>query len=89
MRRDLADAEDHRRDQPEHPGVHVGPNLPPSGADYAGQQRAGEVVGVERAQVLELLADADQLDRDAELVGDRQRDAALGGAVELGEDDRR
>ena len=30
-----------------------------------GQQRARELVGVERAQVLELLADPDQLDRDA------------------------
>ena len=53
----------------------------------SGQQRPREVVRVERAQVLELLADADQLDRDPELVGDRERDAALGRAVELGEDD--
>src|SRR3954447_15680560 len=53
----------------------------------SGQQRLGEVVGVERPQVLERLADPDQLDRDAELVGDRQRDPALGGPVELGQDD--
>src|SRR4051812_42683658 len=51
------------------------------------EQRFGEVVGVERPQVLELLADADQLDRDPELVGDRQRDASLGRPVELREDD--
>src|SRR6478609_4318450 len=50
-------------------------------------ERAREVVGVERAQVLERLADADELDRDAELAGDGQGDPALGGAVELGEDD--
>src|SRR5215218_8891113 len=51
------------------------------------QQRAGELVGVERAQVLELLADADQLDRDAQLACDRERDAALRGAVELRQHD--
>src|SRR4051794_20925149 len=50
-------------------------------------ERPGEIVGVERAQVLERLADADELDRDAELTGDGQRDAALGRAVELREDD--
>src|SRR4051794_8598879 len=50
-------------------------------------QRRGEVVGVERAQVLERLADPDQLDRDAELGGDREGDAALGRPVELGEHD--
>src|SRR5262249_30064914 len=52
-----------------------------------GQQRSGKVVRVERPQILELLADSDQLDGNAELVGDGQRDAALGRAVELGEDD--
>src|ERR1700761_2206265 len=52
-----------------------------------GHERPGEVPGVERTQILELLADADQLDRDAELGRDRQRDPALGGAVELGEHD--
>ena len=44
---------------------------------------------IERTQILQRLADPDQLDRDAELVGDRERDAALVGAVELGEDDAR
>src|SRR3954468_2877341 len=52
-----------------------------------GEQRFREVVGVERPQVLELLADADQLHRDVELVRDGQRDPALGRAVKLGEDD--
>src|SRR4051794_19697160 len=51
------------------------------------QQRAGEVVGVERAQVLERLADPDQLHRHAELLRDCERDPALGGPVELGEHD--
>ena len=50
-------------------------------------ERAGEVVGVERAQVLERLADADELDGNAELARDGKRDAALGGPVELREDD--
>src|SRR6185312_9497729 len=46
-----------------------------------------EVVRIERPQVLELLPDADQLHRHAQLLRDRERDAALRGAVELGEDD--
>ena len=50
-------------------------------------ERAGEIVSVERAQILQRLADPDQLDRDAQLARDRQRDAALGRAVELGQDD--
>src|SRR3954465_14061209 len=62
-------------------------SYPAAGAPLRAEQRAGEVVGVERPQILELLADADQLDGDAQLIGDGQRDAALGGAVELGEDD--
>src|SRR2546429_5388238 len=56
--------------------------LAPSGLE----QRASEVVGVERPQVLEALADADQLDRHAELLRDGERDAPLRGSVELGED---
>ena len=52
-----------------------------------GDQRPREVGRVERPQVVELLADPDQLDRDAQLVGDRERDPALGGAVELGQDE--
>ena len=83
-RRDLADGQQHRCDQPEHPGVHA---LESTECGGSGQERAREVLRVERPQVLELLADPDQLDRDPELVGDRQRDAALGRAVELGEDD--
>ena len=42
---------------------------------------------VERLQVVELLADADELDRQAELLLDAEDRAALGGAVELGQDD--
>src|ERR1700743_92113 len=52
-----------------------------------GEQRGGVLAGIERAQVLEFLPHPDQLHRDAEFGGDRQRDAALGGAVELGQGD--
>src|SRR5688500_15571678 len=57
----------------------------PSGSRL--QDRLGELVGIERAEVLQRLADPDQLDRDAELLGDRERDPALGRAVELRERD--
>ena len=40
--------------------------------------------GVELAEVLGLLADADEADREPELARDGDDDAALGGAVELG-----
>src|SRR5690242_16623824 len=53
----------------------------------SGEERPGEVRGVERAQVLDPLPDPDQLHRDTQLVRDRKRDAALGGAVELRQDD--
>ena len=77
-----------RRGDRVHPDRAVGaPPLVPARRipDLLLQQGAGEVVGVERAQVLEALADPDQLDGQAHLLGDRQRDAALGGAVELGQ----
>src|SRR5687768_18534434 len=45
------------------------------------EEGTGEVIRVERPQVVEALADPDQLDGDPELGGDRQRDAALRGAV--------
>src|SRR5262245_37426938 len=48
----------------------------------SGEKCASEVVGVERPQVFELLADADQLHGNPELVGDRECDAPLRGAVE-------
>src|ERR671932_145316 len=67
-----------------HPTVcTVGRSAGPSPA----QQRAREVAGVEGPQVVELLSDADELHRDPELARDRERDAALRGAVELREDD--
>src|SRR5207237_10453612 len=49
----------------------------------AADERAREILRIERPQVVELLADADQLHRQAELVGDRNRDTAFRGAVEL------
>src|SRR6185437_9168540 len=54
---------------------------------WLGQQCLREVVGVERPQVVELLADPDELHGDAEFAGDRQRDAALRGPVQLREHD--
>src|SRR3954447_8067087 len=47
------------------------------------EEGAREVVWIEWPQVVQLLADADQLHRQAELVRDRHGDAALRGAVEL------
>src|SRR5215204_5509661 len=44
-------------------------------------------LGIERSQILERLADPDGLDRDAQLTGDRERDAALGRPVELRQHD--
>ncbi len=52
-----------------------------------GEECVGEVGWVEGAQVLERLACSDQLHRDFQLVGYGEDDAALGGAVQLGEDD--
>src|SRR3954453_17452522 len=51
------------------------------------EQCAGEVVGVERTQIVELLADADELHRDAQFAGDGEGDPALRGAVELRQHD--
>ena len=66
----------------------------PSMASYAwrssnvAHQRAGEVVRVEIAQVVKALAHADLDDGQLKLVADGQRDAALGRAVELRDDER-
>ena len=46
-----------------------------------------EALGVEGREVVRTLPQTDELDRDTELALDRDDDAALGGAVELGEDD--
>src|SRR3954467_4934455 len=58
---------------------------PPSTSDL--EQRAREVVRVERPQVLERLADPDQLHRNPKLRSYRKRDAALRRPVELREHD--
>src|SRR5512140_1746067 len=57
------------------------------GSVLAADERPGEVVRVEGAQVVELLPHADQLHGQAELVRDRDRDAALRRAVELRQGD--
>src|SRR5690606_27820138 len=51
------------------------------------EDRVDEALRVEGRQVVGALAEADQLDRDAELALDLDDDAALGGAVQLGEHD--
>ncbi len=45
------------------------------------QQPAREVPGVEGLHVLRALADADRVDRQAKSLGQRDQDAAAGGAV--------
>src|SRR5690349_15879080 len=49
-------------------------------------QRPGELLGIERPQVLERLADPDQLHGDAQLGGDREGHPTPRAPVELGED---
>src|SRR5262249_40591636 len=51
------------------------------------EQRLDVLLRIERLQILELLADADELHRQIELALDAEDGAALGGAVELCEDD--
>ena len=48
---------------------------------------AREVLRIERTQVVEAFADADQLHGQTQLVRDRDRDPALGGPVELRQGD--
>src|SRR6266542_1059185 len=50
-------------------------------------KRLHELMSVEGTQVLDLFADADEAHRHLQFVTDAEDDAALGGAVELGEDD--
>ena len=54
-------------------------------ATHSVEQGVDELVGVEGDEVADGLAEADELDRDAELGLDGEDDAALGRAVELGE----
>src|SRR5689334_14706348 len=51
------------------------------------QDRVDEGVGVEGGQIVRALAEADELDRNAQLTLDRDDDAALGRAVQLGQHD--
>jgi len=62
--------------------------VPGLNADFL-EQGVDEGVGLEQGQVFGLFADADVLDRQADLLADGDDDAALGGAVELGQDDAR
>src|SRR5256886_10412540 len=65
------------------------PPEPGTTGRLAGDQCARKVVRVERAQVVEALADAHELDRQPELVGDRDGDTAARRAVELRQRDAR
>src|SRR6266705_758698 len=56
-------------------------------ATLTGDERAGKVVRVERPEIFQSFADADELDGQGELVGDRDGDAAFRAAVELGQRD--
>ena len=51
------------------------------------EERFDEFFGVEGQQVFDLFADADVADGQVQLARDGDHDAALGGAVELGEHD--
>src|SRR2546426_5498740 len=52
---------------------------------YSRHQGVDEPLGIEGPEVLDLLAHPDELDGEPELARDPHHDAALGGAVELGE----
>src|SRR3569623_253952 len=53
----------------------------------AREQGLDEIAGIEGPQVIDAFADADETDRQLHLLGNCEDDAALGGAVELGEDE--
>ena len=56
-----------------------------SGFRFDSHDPVSEGLGVERGQILDRLADADEVHRQAELAGQSHQNAALGGAVELGD----
>src|SRR5205823_2486226 len=51
------------------------------------EDRLDVLLRIEGQQVVHFFADSDVADREIELAGDRDYNAALGRAVELGEDD--
>src|SRR3569833_2622362 len=53
----------------------------------AREQGLDEIAGIERPQVVDAFADADETDRQLHLLGNCENNAALGGADELGEDE--
>ena len=55
-------------------------------ANLQPHHRPREIARGERRQIVDALADADEMHRQAELGGDRHQDAAARGAVELGHD---
>src|SRR4051794_39549603 len=57
-----------------------------SKASLESGEGAAEILGGERGQIVNSLADADEMDRQFEFLGERNQDAAARGAVELGHD---
>ena len=65
----------------------IGPFEGPGPLGGSGEERGHERFGVERQEVARLLPHPNEPDGDAEVVLDREHDAALGGRIELGQDD--
>src|SRR5580765_6541719 len=58
-----------------------------SKASLESRERAAEIPGRERRQIVDALANADEMDRQFEFLGNGNQDAAARGAVELGHDE--
>src|SRR5438552_12479182 len=58
-----------------------------SKASLKSRERAAEILGRERRQIVDALADADEMDRQFEFLREGNQDAAARGAVELGHDE--
>src|SRR6476469_11120190 len=53
---------------------------------FQSRERPAEILRLKRREIVDPFADADEMDRQLELLGDRNKDAAARGAVELGHD---
>src|SRR6266496_935561 len=70
-----------------HPASLLQPCFRPPERDRSAEDGVHEGTGVERGQVVRPLAEADELDRNAQLTLHRDDDPALGRAVQLGQHD--
>src|SRR5580704_16469175 len=68
-------------------GVCVARRAPFHNSRFEPDQGAGKFVRRERRQIVDALADADEMYRHFKLLGDGDQNAAAGGAVELGHDE--